>query len=142
MASATSEYDVLQASFLGVVKGIHATAVARQEAIAAKDQVRVSALTDQINRNIEVANGYIARLREIEGPSSTLQFLDKAGDVVVQTAETIARYTGEAVSAVGGVAGKTIAGALLPWLIPVGLLLVALVYAAGKGGAVRLKGLT
>jgi hypothetical protein len=85
-------------------------------------------------------NAVVQRLRELEGPSSSMLFLDRVGDVVISGVKAGASFTLEATEAVAGAAGRAVAAAALPVFVPLVLGAGLLLWLAGKSGALRVRG--
>ena len=134
---ADSQYDVLQASATAVIRGIHLLILEREKARERGDQAKVAEYTAAIQSNGQLYNGYVQRLLEIEGPSSTFKFLDRAGDTIISGVKAGATFVLGLPAAAANAAGKGLADLLLPLLVPVGLLLVLAIFVAGKSGALR-----
>lgn len=146
MASSPSEYDVLQQSATALIKGLHQMILARQDALARGDMELAAQLAAEIQAAAQTYNGYVQRLNEIEGPSASLQFLSRVGDVVIEGVKAGATVALDATTNLAKAAGETASAAVkplisaaLPFVLVLGGLLVAVVFAAGKSGALRLR---
>lgn len=137
------ESDLLQAEASRLIKVLHDLAVARQAAISSGQQQAADQFAERIRQVTTAYNNIVQRLHEIEGPSGALKFLDRVGDVVISGVRAGASgaldIAGDVAAGVGQAAGRAVAGLTLPVIIPVGLLLVLLVWAAGKSGLLRVR---
>ena len=134
-----TEYEILQASATAVIQAIHRDILARQAALNAKDAAGAAFYQAEIQKLGRAYNGYVQRLFELEGPSSTFKFLDRVGDTIIDGVKAGATFAINAPAAAAKAVGQGLAGLLLPVLVPVGLLLVLAIFVAGKSGALRLK---
>ena len=134
-----SSYQQLQDAASALIPVLHGLIVQRQAALTANDTAEAARLAVLIQARAQEYNGYVDALRQIEGPTSTMRFLDRVGDVVIQGVQSGATIALQVPGAIGSAVGRGAANLLLPLAIPVALLLLAGIWLAGRSGALRVK---
>lgn len=98
-----------------------------------------ASVTLNMNDVIDQYNAVAAQLNAEETPGLVLRSLDHVSDFALWSVKAIASTTANAVQSAGSIAAGVTAKALIPLLIALGAVAVAIVYAGGKSGALKVS---